>query len=62
MKKLFIVITLFSFIISCGKKLVKTEENFFDPKNLSWLSLEDVGNFWNDDSIKHISDYTGAIF
>ena len=38
------------------------QKKIFNPANLSQLYLQDVGSFWDDDSIKYISDYMGAFF
>ncbi len=65
MKKLLIIITLLSFInYKCDKSL-NTKEEFFDPKDLSKLSLEHLDNFWINDSLKSGSNpfvnYSGYI-
>lgn len=60
MKKLFILI-IFLNLINCEKD-GSPKEIIFDSQKLPQLYLQDVGNFWDDDSIKHISDYTGAFF
>jgi len=57
----FIIIAFLSFI-GCEKNPFSRKEKFFDSQNLSLLELEDVGSFWNDDTVKHVSDYMGANF
>lgn len=61
MRKLFIIIAFLS-LLNCEQFSLSHKEKFFDPQKLPLLSLEEVNDFWQDDSIKHISDYMGAIF
>ncbi|MBN2091210.1 hypothetical protein JW964_16480 [candidate division KSB1 bacterium] len=61
LKKLFIFIALLSFI-KCEKDPTAHHEKFFDPQKLPQLSLEKVNHFWQDDSIKNISNFIDATF
>jgi len=58
MRKLFIMIFLLS-LFNCEKNPISHKEKFFDPQKLPLLSLSEVKNFWQDDSIKQISAYKG---
>ncbi len=60
MKKLFLLI-IFLNLINCEKD-GSPKEIIFDSQKLPQLILQDVGSFWDDDSIKQISDYMGAYF
>ncbi|MBC8183120.1 hypothetical protein H8E88_18610 [candidate division KSB1 bacterium] len=60
MKKLFLLL-IFLNLINCQKD-GSPKESIFDSQKLPQLYLQDVGSFWDDDSIKHISDYMGAYF
>jgi hypothetical protein len=61
MRKLFILIAFLSFI-NCDKNPLSHKEKFFEPQKLPLLSLEKVNNFWQDDSIKHTSNYIDGSF
>lgn len=61
MKKLFIIIFFLSFL-NCGKNPSSNKEKFFDSQKLPLLSLEEVNHFWQDDSIKHISNFIDGSF
>jgi hypothetical protein len=60
MKKLFFLMIFLSFI-NCEKD-GSPEDKIFTAQKLPQLNLQYVGNFWDDDSIKQISDYMGALF
>ncbi len=54
MRKLLIII-IFLDLVSCHiDKSVNIKEKFYDPKDLSMLSLEQIDNFWINDSRKTI--------
>jgi len=55
MKKILFIIT-FLCLVNC-KTLLNPKEKFFDPKDLSKLSLENIVNFWEKDSLKYYSNY-----
>ncbi len=63
-----LVIVLFPFFIANSCSLFCNEdeshqEKSFNPADLSKLSLNDIDNFWDNDSIKRVLNFTeGAIF
>jgi hypothetical protein len=58
MKNLLVLITLLSFL-SCQKNTSYPDqkEKYFNPNDLSKLSLEDIVNFWENDSLISFSNY-----
>lgn len=62
MKDLFILISLFFLACHRNPSALEQKERFFDPKDLSRLSLEEMNHFWEGDRIKHISTINDAIF
>ena len=55
------IITLFLFLafLYCDHILSPCDkEKFFHPNNLSKLHLDHIDNFWEDDTVCNISDYT----
>ena len=38
------------------------QKKIFNPANLSKLSLDKIDSFWDDDSIKHVSDFIDETF
>jgi len=58
MKKILLLFIFFLSLINCEKdSSVNTKEKFFDPQKLPLLSLEDVVNFWDNDSLEYCSNY-----
>ena len=58
-----ILLILFLPFTNCEKDFSPVKfEKFFVPDKLSQLSLNHVGNFWANDSIKRVSDYVTANF
>jgi hypothetical protein len=61
MKKLIMIFIIISFI-SCDEDELQQKE-IFNTSELSKLSLNDIDNFWNNDNIKRVLDFTeDAIF
>lgn len=60
MKKLLMIIVILSFI-SCDEDELH-HKKIFNPADLSKLSLNNIDNFWINDSIKHVSDFIDGIF
>ena len=60
--KLGFIVFAFLSLISCEKNPSSHKEKFFDPQKLPLLSLEEVNHFWQNDSIKYISNFIDGIF
>lgn len=52
MRKLFFIIMLLSLFNCKGDKSLDSKEKYFNPKDLSRLSLEAFSDFWDNDTIK----------
>jgi len=61
MRKLFIIISFLSFL-NCEKEPSSHSEKFFDPQKLPLLLLTEVNTFWQDDSVKHTSNFIDSYF
>jgi len=56
------ILTLFSvFLFSCENQKNKCDK-YVPPENITELSLESIGDFWNFDTIENISDYVTESF
>lgn len=62
-----LIIVLFSFLVVNSCKLFCDEDELqqkkiFNTSKLSKLSLNNIDSFWDDDSIKHVSDFIDETF